>query len=65
MREWLHINGHWVTGVQESISVFAPDATNDENEKEHEIPLDQPAPMDLSLLKMLMTTWLGIQNAVL
>ena len=40
-RVWRHINGKCVTGTQESISVFAPDAKNEETEEEHENPLEQ------------------------
>ena len=40
-RVWRHINGRWVTGVQESTSVFAPDAKTEECKTEHEITLEQ------------------------
>lgn len=40
-RVWRQINGQWVTGLQESISVFVPDAKVDEDDAVHEITLEQ------------------------
>ena len=31
-RVWRQLNGRWVTGVQQSISVFAPDAAEEPQE---------------------------------
>lgn len=59
---WRHINGHWVTGVQEFISVFSPDTINDESETEHVIHWSS---IRRRLLKILMRTWFRMKRVAL